>query len=95
MAAEQFNFRVETELKKAFLERARENGTTASELLVGFMESYLGVESKKPIMIASTEVDTRLADLEERLSARIAALEGALKTEQQEESRFAFLGKQK
>jgi hypothetical protein len=57
------------------------------------MQQYLGIEPKKPIMLASTEVDTRLADLEERLSARIAALEGALKTEQQEESRFAFLGK--
>jgi hypothetical protein len=93
MAAEQFNFRVETELKKAFLEKARENGTTASELLVGFMESYLGIEPKKPIMLASTEVDTRLADLEERLSARIAALEGVVNRE--EESKFAFLGKQR
>jgi len=94
-SSEQFNFRVDSELKEAFIKRARENGTTASELLVGFMESYLGIESKKPIMLASTEVDTRLSELEERLVARIAALEGALKSNTQEESKFAFLGKQR
>jgi predicted HicB family RNase H-like nuclease len=76
MAAEQFNFRVETELKKAFIERARENGTTASELLVGFMQQYLGIEPKKPVQaVMATDIDNRLSELEQRLSARIAALE--------------------
>lgn len=77
MAAEQFNFRVETELKKAFIEKARENGTTASELLVNFMQQYLGIEPKKPVVmtLASTEIDSRLSELEKRLSERIAALE--------------------
>jgi hypothetical protein len=95
-SSEQFNFRVDSELKEAFIKRARENGTTASELLVGFMESYLGIESKKPVAgVSSTEIDSRLSELEQRLSVRIAALEGALKSDTQEERKFAFLGKQK
>lgn len=79
MAAVQFNFRVDPELKKAFLSKARENGTPASELLVAFMQRYLGLESKRPaaVVVSSIEVDNRLADLEQRLSARIAALEEA------------------
>jgi predicted nucleic acid-binding Zn-ribbon protein len=79
MAAEQFNFRVETELKKAFLEKARENGTTASELLVEFMQRYLGIEPKYTrAAVDTTEIDNRLSEIEERLSARIAALEEAM-----------------
>ncbi len=79
MAAEQFNFRVETELKKAFLEKARENGTTASELLVEFMQRYLGISPKHPVAAVNTaEIDNRLAQIEERLSERIAVLEEAM-----------------
>jgi predicted HicB family RNase H-like nuclease len=72
----QLNIRVEQELKEAFIAKAKENGTTATELLIGFMQQYLGIEPKKPVAgIASLEVDSRLADLEERLSKRIAELE--------------------
>lgn len=79
MAAEQFNFRVETELKRAFIEKARENGTTASELLVSFMQEYLGIEPIKPVQaIIPNDIDNRLSELEQRLSARIEALEGKL-----------------
>ncbi len=79
MAAEQFNFRVETELKRAFIEKARENGTTASELLVSFMQEYLGIEPTKPVQaIIPNDIDNRLSKLEQRLSARIEALEGKL-----------------
>lgn len=77
MAAEQFNFRVDNELKKNFIEKAKENGTTASELLVAFMQQYLGIEPKKPLVaVNAADIDARLAELEQRLSKRIAALEG-------------------
>lgn len=87
MAAEQFNFRVDTELKRAFIEKARENGTTASELLTRYMESYLGIEPRKPVAgLPSSEVDSRLSELEQRLVARIAALEEALPGKPQEKA---------
>lgn len=74
----QLNIRVDQELKEAFIAKAKEDGTTATDLIVGFMQQYLGIEPKKPVAgLASPEIDTRLTDLEERLSARIAALEEA------------------
>lgn len=74
----QLNIRVDQELKEAFIAKAKEDGTTATDLIVGFMQQYLGIEPKKPVIgLASTEVDNRLSELEERLSARIAALEEA------------------
>jgi hypothetical protein len=72
----QLNIRVPLELKEAFIQKAKEDGTTATDLIVGFMQNYLGIEPKKSVAgLASTEVDSRLSELEERLSARIAALE--------------------
>lgn len=79
----QLNIRVPVELKEAFIEKAKEDGTTATDLIIGFMQQYLGIEPKKPsVGLASPEIDNRLADLEERLSARIAALEEAQRGKQ-------------
>ena len=75
----QLNIRVPVELKKAFIEKAKEDGTTATDLIIGFMQQYLGIEPKRPMAsVYTAEIDNRLADLEERLSARIGALEEAL-----------------
>ncbi|MBD2033921.1 hypothetical protein H6F76_02485 [Leptolyngbya sp. FACHB-321] len=75
----QLNIRVDQELKEAFIAKAKTDGTTATDLIVGFMQQYLGIESKKPIgTVNVVEIDTRLAELEDRLSDRIAALEEAL-----------------
>jgi hypothetical protein len=72
----QLNIRVPVELKEAFIQKAKEDGTTATDLIVGFMQQYLGIEPKKPDAgLASAEIDSRLCELEERLAARIAALE--------------------
>ena len=72
----QLNIRVPVELKEAFIQKAKEDGTTATDLIVGFMQQYLGIEPKKPITrLASAEIDSRLSELEERLAARIAVLE--------------------
>jgi hypothetical protein len=75
----QLNIRVPVELKEAFIQKAKEDGTTATDLIVGFMQQYLGIEPKKPVAgLVSTEIDTRLSELEERLLSRIAALEKAV-----------------
>jgi hypothetical protein len=72
----QLNIRVPLELKEAFIEKAKQDGTTATDLIVGFMQQYLGIEPKKPVgTVNATEIENRLSELEERLSARIAALE--------------------
>jgi uncharacterized coiled-coil protein SlyX len=72
----QLNIRVAPDLKEAFIEKAKENDTTATDLLIGFMQSYLGIEPKKPVQaIAHTDVDNRLDELENRLDSRIATLE--------------------
>ncbi len=39
----QLNIRVPVELKEAFIQKAKEDGTTATDLIVGFMQQYLGV----------------------------------------------------
>ncbi len=79
MSGEQFNFRVEAELKKAFLQKARDNGTTASELLVGFIQEYVGVTSSSNVQaVEIAEINTRLSELEKCLSERIAVLEERL-----------------
>lgn len=73
----QLNIRVPLELKEAFIQKAKEDGTTATDLLVGFMQQYLGIEPKKPLVaVNAVDIDTRLSELEQRLSERIAALEG-------------------
>lgn len=75
----QLNIHVPVELKEAFIAKAKEDGTTATDLIVGFMQQYLGIEPRKPVtVLASTEVDSRLDELEQRLEARIVALEEAL-----------------
>jgi hypothetical protein len=72
----QLNIRVPLELKEAFIQKAKEDGTTATDLLVGFMQQYLGIEPSKPVQAAiPTDIDNRLSELEQRLSERIAALE--------------------
>ena len=72
----QLNIRVPVDLKEAFIQKAKEDGTTATDLIIGFMEQYLGIESRSPVQVAiPTNIDSRLSELEQRLSERIAALE--------------------
>ncbi len=75
----QLNIRVPLELKEAFIQKAKEDGTTATDLIIGFMQQYLGIEPSKPVAgLASVDIDKRLSELEQRLSERIAALEEQL-----------------
>lgn len=72
----QLNIRVPLELKEAFIEKAKADGTTATDLIIGFMQQYLGIETRSPVQVAiPVDIDSRLLELEHRLSERIAALE--------------------
>lgn len=71
----QLNIRVPAELKEAFIAKAKENGTTATDLIVGFMEQYLGIDSNTVAVVDSTAIQLQIQELETRLSERIAALE--------------------
>ncbi len=72
----QLNIRVPLELKEAFIQKAKDDDTTATDLIVGFMQQYFGIDPKRPIAgVNAIQIDTRLSELEQRLSDRIAALE--------------------
>jgi hypothetical protein len=64
---EQFNFRLDPELKKAFIDKARIEGTTATELLTGFVKDYLGLEDSPPMQLDS-DIARQLASLEKRIA---------------------------
>lgn len=72
----QLNIRVPLELKEAFIEKAKADGTTATDLIIGFMQQYLGIETRSSVQVAiPTDIENRLSELEQRLAVRIAALE--------------------
>ncbi|MBW4604280.1 MAG: hypothetical protein KME29_33120 [Calothrix sp. FI2-JRJ7] len=59
----QMNFRIPEEKKVAFLKKAKANGTSASKILLEFIDSYLGISSNN-----SSEIDSikkKVAELEE------------------------------
>ena len=78
--SDQLNIRVDKDLKTEFIKRAKENDTTATDLLVAFIKQYLGIESKSPTDTIDVEaiekelskrLDNRIAELEQRLDSRI------------------------
>lgn len=70
MASDQLNIRIDGDLKKAFMERAKENGTTATELLVEFMKEYLGYESNR-FTGATVDITAIKAELAEYIDTRL------------------------
>lgn len=93
----QLNIRVDDELKRAFIDKAKVDNTTATDLLVSFMRQYLGLETHQnsdidPAEIEATiikRLDIRLADSEainqKRIDTRISEIEariGALEGQQ-------------
>lgn len=69
---DQLNIRVDKDIKKAFIEKAKENGTTATDLLTSFMKEYLGLASNKPSDEVS-ELRQRLIKLEQIVMGELAA----------------------
>lgn len=86
----QLNIRVDDELKRAFIDKAKLDNTTATDLLVGFMRQYLGLETHPNSAIDFAEIeatiikrlDIRLADSEainqRRIDRRISEIEARI-----------------
>ncbi|MHC5825571.1 MAG: hypothetical protein ACYT04_59400 [Nostoc sp.] len=64
----QLNIRVEEEIKKEFIQKAKADGTSATELLVTYMKRYLGKQPK-------SNEEELLPKLEEMLEERFASFE--------------------
>lgn len=71
----QLNIRVDDELKRAFIDKAKVDNTTATDLLVGFMRQYLGLETHPNSAINSAEIE---ATIIKRLDIRLAEKEATL-----------------
>lgn len=82
---EQFNFRLDPELKKAFIDKARTDGTTATELLTAFVKGYLGIEDSPPPIQLDSDIARQLASLEERIGLRLADIEARLQEVEENE----------
>ncbi|MBR8832727.1 MAG: hypothetical protein DSM106950_01450 [Stigonema ocellatum SAG 48.90 = DSM 106950] len=59
----QMNFRIPEEKKEAFLKKAKDSGTSASRLLLEFIDNYLGISPPSDEEIAS--IKRKVAELEE------------------------------
>lgn len=71
----QFNFRLDAKLKAALLAKAEAEGTTATDLITGWIEAYLGVEGKKlPLSVNTKQIEDRMTQIENRLDSEIVAL---------------------
>lgn len=74
-------FRIEAKTWKAFQERAKMSGTSASALLVDFIDSYLGgTEAPTPAPVVASqdelaELRKRIDSLEETVLNRLDKLE--------------------
>lgn len=72
----QLNIRCPADLKTRFIKAAKENGTSASDLIIDFMQRYLGeapVESLDADVksLIDRRIDQRLAEIEERIGKRL------------------------
>ncbi|WP_017317859.1 hypothetical protein [Mastigocladopsis repens] len=68
----QLNIRVDEEIKKAFIRKAKEEGTTATDLLVNYMKQYLGILPNSP-SDEMAEMKKRLLKLEQVVLGESAA----------------------
>ncbi|MGH2412267.1 MAG: hypothetical protein ACRDEA_00930 [Microcystaceae cyanobacterium] len=58
----QMNFRISEEKKDAFIKKAKEEGTSASRLILDFIDGYLGISSKADEI---ANIKQKVAELEE------------------------------
>lgn len=59
----QMNFRIPEEKKDAFIKKAKASGTSASRLLLEFIDNYLGLSPKNDEEIE--DIKKKVAELEE------------------------------
>jgi oligoribonuclease NrnB/cAMP/cGMP phosphodiesterase (DHH superfamily) len=62
----QLNIRVDEELKEAFIKKAKEHNTSATELLIEYMKQYLATPQKKESQKIE-ELERRLVRVEQVL----------------------------
>lgn len=67
MPTPQFNIRLDLDLKEAFFEKARSQGTNATELIIGWIKEYLGLHPASTAGDRLTALENRIAALEERI----------------------------
>lgn len=63
----QLNIRIDEELKNAFIKKAKENNTSATELLIEYMKQYLISPAQKTESQKIEEMDMRLHRVEQML----------------------------
>lgn len=74
--AGQLNIRVDDELKRAFIDKAKADGSTATDLLVGFMRQYLGLETSQNSAIDAAAIE---ASIRESIDNRLAEREVSIR----------------
>lgn len=62
----QLNIRIDDELKEAFIKKAKENNTSATELLIEYMKQYLAAPQKSESQKIE-ELERRLVKVEQVL----------------------------
>ena len=75
MATPQFNIRIDSDLKERFLEKAKQEGFTGSDLIVRWVKTYLGEMPETSLPAATQYLDERVGEVESELRARIEELE--------------------
>ena len=72
----QLNIRVDDELKRAFINKAKSDGSTATDLLVEFMRQYLGLVSNPNLAIEAAAIE---ASIRESIDNRLAESEVSIR----------------
>ncbi|KYC41689.1 hypothetical protein WA1_16755 [Scytonema hofmannii PCC 7110] len=84
MADGQLNIRVDDKLKREFIEKARHNGTTATDVLVEYMRQYIALPHQKTEAEKIEELERKLAKVDElarvdeELAIRLSRVEQVL-----------------
>jgi predicted nucleic acid-binding Zn-ribbon protein len=76
---DQLNIRVDRELKDAFIQKAKRNRTSATELIISYMEEYLGMRNPGSSLEAEVQaIKARQEKIEELLQKSLGVSEGEL-----------------
>jgi len=66
--------RIEEEKRKAFQDKLKEDGKTATEVLIGFIDQYLGLSNSALKVDKVTQIELRLQKVEEILEQHLGEL---------------------
>lgn len=63
--------RIEEEKRKAFQDKLKEDGKTATEVLIAFIDQYMGLANSTNKVDKVTQIERRLQRVEEILEERL------------------------